>query len=70
MTTKKLVPITGSAVTGESYKGDYSVTPKRAVQVLETANKVLSDNVTVLAIPFSEVSNLGGGTTFFIAKET
>lgn len=69
MNEKKLVPITGSAVTGESYKGEYTVTPGREAKVLETANKVLNDNVTVFAIPYDEVSNLGGGTTFYIAKE-
>lgn len=65
---KKLVPITGSAVTGESYDGAYTVTPSRKAQVLQTANKVLADNVTVLAISFSVTSNTAGGETFYIAK--
>lgn len=69
MNEKKLVPITGSAVTGESYEGEYTVTPSRTAKVLQTANKVLSDNVTIVAIPYGEVSNLSGGTTFYIAKE-
>lgn len=69
MNEKKLVPITGSAVTGDSYKGEYTVTPSRETKVLQTANKVLSDNVTIVAIPYAEVSNLSGGITFYIAKE-
>lgn len=69
MSETKLVPITGSAVTGEGYTGSYEVTPSRTAQTLETANKVLTDDVTVFAIPFSEVSNPVGGTTFYIAKE-
>ena len=69
MNTKKLVPITGSAVTGESYTGEYTVLPSRETKTLETANKVMTNNVTVLAIPYSEASNNSGGTTFYIAKE-
>ena len=69
MNTKKLVPITGSAVTGESYTGEYTVLPSRDTKILETANKTLSDNVVVLAIPYSETSNNSGGKTFYIAKE-
>ena len=51
------------------YVGEYTVTPSREIKVLETANKVLTENVTVVAIPYSEVSNLAGGKTFNIAKE-
>lgn len=69
MSEVKIVPITGSAVTGEPYEGEYTVAPSRDGKVLETANKVMNDNVTVLAIPYSEVSNLVGGTTYYIAKE-
>lgn len=53
----------------ENYKGNYIVVPGRNVKTLETANKVMTDNVTVLAIPYSEASNNSGGTTFYIAKE-
>ena len=37
---KKLVPITGTAVAGESYDGKYTVTPSRSAQILSTANRV------------------------------
>lgn len=55
--------------TATTYKGEHTVTPSRKAKVLETANKVLSENITIVAIPYSEVSNLGGGKTFYIAKE-
>ena len=61
--------VTAIGDSSEGYIGEYTVIPSRQEQVLETANKVLSKNVTVTAIPYSEVSNLGGGTTFYIAKE-
>lgn len=49
------------------YDGDYIVTPKAEEQELETANKILTDNVTVLEIPYTEVSNISGGLTVSIA---
>lgn len=53
----------------DEYKGGYTVTPSRKTQVLETQNKLLKENITVNEIPYAEVSNLGGGTTFYIARE-
>lgn len=53
--------------TGDVYTGEYIVTPKAFTeQTLETAHKVMSDNVTVLEIPYYETSNLHGGKTVFI----
>lgn len=66
---KKLVPITGTAVAGESYDGKYTVTPSRSAQILSTANKVMLDDVTVLAVPYSITTNTAGGTTLYIATE-
>lgn len=60
------VAIGGSA---EPYEGQYEVTPTVEGLTLETANKYMSDDVTVKAIPTYEVSNNAGGTTFYIAKE-
>ena len=51
------------------YEGTYNISPSRQTQILETANKVLSDNVTIAEIAYSEVSNNSGGTTYYIAKE-
>lgn len=49
------------------YDGEYIVTPKAfEEQILETANKAMRDNVTVLEIPYIEVTNPSGGTTVSI----
>lgn len=53
----------------DTFKGDYEVTPSREAQLLKCKNKVMSKDVTITEIPFFQVSNLSGGTTFFIAKE-
>lgn len=49
------------------YEGDYSVTPSIAAQTVPTANKYLTEDITVEAIPYSEVSNFSGGKTVTIA---
>ena len=47
-----------------TYDGEYIVTPKPfEEQVLATKNKSLVDDVTVLEIPYSEVTNPEGGKT-------
>lgn len=58
--------------TGDSkpYEGEYTVTPKTYEQVvLQTANKLLSQNVNVLKIPQYEVSNAAGGLTLIMGDE-
>lgn len=53
-----------------TYEGEYIVTPKPFTeQVLETKNKSLVDDVTVLEIPYSEVTNPEGGITANIGYE-
>lgn len=61
--------VTSEGNSAEDYVGEYTITPSRETKILETANKILTENVTVVAIPYSEVSNLSGGKTFYIAKE-
>ncbi len=51
------------------YEGSYQVIPKVNEQVLETKEKIMKDNLTVVAIPFFETSNEVGGNTVYIAKE-
>lgn len=46
----------------EDYAGAYNVIPKIETQSLPTADKHLTDNVTVEAIPYYEVSNQKGKT--------
>ncbi len=46
----------------EDYAGEYKVIPKIEAQSLPTADKHLTDNVTVEPIPYYEVSNQKGKT--------
>lgn len=54
---------------GESYRGDYAVTPKVGMQVIPTKGKYMIEDMTINPIPIFEVSNSSGGTTVYIAKE-
>lgn len=47
----------------QEYEGKYIVTPSGEIQVLETSQKKMLDDVTILAIPYSETINLAGGKT-------
>ena len=51
------------------YQGEYTVEPGWESQTLETQNKTLTDDITVNAIYFSEVSNPSGGKTVYIGGE-
>ena len=53
----------------EIYDGPYEVIPKVNSQALSTAGKMMNDDVTVLEVPYYEVSNQFGGNTVYIAKE-
>jgi len=56
-------------VDAEVYDGEYTVTPQaHEEQVLETRNKRMTDDVTVLRVPYFETSNIYGNTVF-IASE-
>ena len=48
------------------YDGEYIVTPDFEGQKLETANKIMGDDVTVKPILVSSVSNHAGGKTIYI----
>ena len=50
------------------YEGEYSVTPQITAQTLETENKLMTDDLTIKAIPYFEVSNLAGGSTVTIGN--
>ena len=50
-----------------AYRGEYDVTPlPRDDVVLPTANRSMSDDVTVRRIPYYETSNPSGGYTAII----
>lgn len=51
------------------YEGDYTATPSTTEQVLETKDKVMADDVTVLEIPYFETGNPAGGYTVYIGKD-
>lgn len=51
----------------EPYKGEYEVAPKaHEPTILATAGKKMVENVKVLEIPYSQVSNDAGGNTITI----
>lgn len=52
------------AKTFEQYKGDYIVTPHVYAQSLKTENKVMTEDVQVLEIPYYETSNETGYTVY------
>ena len=62
--TNKLQGIISAIEPVESYKGDYTITPKIDSQTMRTKNKKMEDNVTVLSIPYYETSNLTGKTVY------
>lgn len=50
------------------YDGDYTVTPTSSEQILQTAQKLMTDNLTISAIPFYTVPNEQGGQTAIIGR--
>jgi hypothetical protein len=52
----------------EVYEGSYQATPQVESQIMETAQKFLTDNVTIKAIPFFDVTNTAGGITIYIGN--
>lgn len=54
----------------ETYDGTYSVRSQAdEAYELPTANRYLTDNITVEKIPYYETSNLADGLTVYIGKE-
>lgn len=57
----------GTAQVLEEYTGEYTVVPSTDItQVLATANKLLTDDITVEVIRYVETDNLQDGKTVFI----
>lgn len=53
------------------YDGSTDVTPKANEQtVLETAEKLVLQDITVFEVPYFQVSNPQGGNTVYIATES
>lgn len=54
----------------EVYSGSYEVTPSiNDDQILDTAHKVLSDDIVVNKVPYFETSNNSNGKTVYIGKD-
>lgn len=49
-----------------NYEGDYEVTPRVEDIILETKERSMQDDLTILAIPYYETTNLSGGYTAII----
>lgn len=59
-----------SVIGAEIYDGAYLVhSEAHEVQILPTANKQLTKNITVEKIPYYETSNLSDGITIYIGSE-
>ena len=55
---------------GTPYSGSYEITPKASQdQTLNTANKLLTDDITVFKVPYYQTSNVYGDTVY-IAEES
>lgn len=52
----------------EYYEGAYIVTPEVEGQTLETAGKMMGNDVTINDIPLYDTSNTSGGKTVYIAS--
>lgn len=67
MSGKLTVP---TVVVPNPYEGSYDITPlAHETVILNTRNKTLSDDVTVLKVPYYETSNIFDGETVYIADE-
>lgn len=61
LTTPQVVP-------PDIYEGEYVVTPKAwVIQTLDTDDKYMEADVTVLEVPYQETDNQDGGRTISIA---
>ena len=54
---------------GDIYDGPYVVTPTVDKQALYTQYKHMTNDITVNAIPYFNVSNTSGGSTVYIGSE-
>lgn len=61
--------ISSDILASKKYPGPYEVIPRKVEQILPTADKLLTDDVTVDAINYSETTNPAGGKTVNIGYE-
>lgn len=68
---RKIIVKVGASAGGRlpPYTGSYTVTPDFADDIiLPTANKSMTDNMTVEKVPSYEVENESGGITFVLGS--
>lgn len=53
----------------EMYDGSYEIIPKVDEQMIPTAQKFMTRDVTIKKIPYFDVGNTAGGSTVYIANE-
>lgn len=61
--------VSSDILAAKKYPGPYNVVPRKVDQTLDTADKLLTDDITVDAINYSEVDNPVGGKTVNIGYE-
>ena len=61
--------ISSDILSHKKYSGPYEVIPRKVEQTLETSDKLLTDDVTINAINYSQVDNPSGGLTVNIGYE-
>lgn len=53
----------------DPFMGEYEITPDIDAQTIPTAQKYMTEDMRIKAIPFYDVSNTSGGSTVYIGKE-
>ena len=61
--------VSSDILSHKKYSGPYEVFPRKVDQLLNTSDKLLTDDIKVDAIRYSEVSNPEGGVTVNIGYE-
>lgn len=51
------------------YDGSYEAVPSVKKQILETKNKIMTNNLTIREIPYFKTDNTFGGSTVYIGEE-
>lgn len=65
---QNVAPALSIAITlpAPEYDGPYEVTPAVDKQIMPTDQKLMTDDMTINAIPYYDVSNTSGGSTVYI----
>ena len=61
--------VSSDTLSHKKYVGPYEVFPRKVDQTLNTSDKLLTDDIEIDAIRYSEVSNEAGGETVNIGFE-